>query len=54
MSKSLYVPAGCVDGFQALTDRADLSDRIDRPHDLSEDVSIAIDDPSWLSLGRFR
>ena len=41
---SLYVPAGCAHGFQALTDPADVSYRIDRPHDPSEDVSIAFDD----------
>ena len=28
---SLYVPAGCAHGFQALTDPADVSYRIDRP-----------------------
>ncbi|HEV3381256.1 MAG TPA: dTDP-4-dehydrorhamnose 3,5-epimerase family protein [Trebonia sp.] len=48
---SLYVPAGCAHGFQALTDPADVSYRIDRPHDPSQDVSIAFDDPelgiSW-------
>ena len=42
---SPYVPAGCAHGFQALTDPADVSYRIDRPHDPSEDVSIAFDDP---------
>lgn len=42
---SLYVPAGCAHGFQALTDPADVSYRIDRPHDPSEDVAIAFDDP---------
>jgi len=42
---SLYVPAGCAHGFQALTDPADVFYRIDRPHDPSEDVSIAFDDP---------
>ena len=36
---------GCAHGFQALTDPADVSYRIDRPHDPSEDVSIAFDDP---------
>ena len=41
---SLYVPAGCAHGFQALTDPADVSYRIDRPHDPTEDVSIAFDD----------
>ncbi|WP_433167846.1 dTDP-4-dehydrorhamnose 3,5-epimerase family protein [Kribbella sp. CA-247076] len=42
---SVYVPAGCAHGFQALTDPADVSYRIDRAHDPSEDVSIAFDDP---------
>jgi dTDP-4-dehydrorhamnose 3,5-epimerase len=42
---SLYVPAGCAHGFQALTAPADVSYRIDRPHDPAEDVSIAFDDP---------
>ena len=42
---SLYVPAGCAHGFQALTEPADVSYRIDRPHDPTEDVSIAFDDP---------
>jgi dTDP-4-dehydrorhamnose 3,5-epimerase len=43
--ESLYIPAGCAHGFQALTDPADVAYRIDRPHDPSEDVSIAYDDP---------
>jgi dTDP-4-dehydrorhamnose 3,5-epimerase len=42
---SLYVPAGCAHGFQALTDPADVSYRIDRAHDPAEAVSIAFDDP---------
>lgn len=42
---SLYIPAGCAHGFQALTDPADVSYRIDRRHDPAEDVSIAFDDP---------
>ena len=42
---SLFVPAGCAHGFQALTDPADTSYRIDRPHDPAEDVSIVFDDP---------
>lgn len=42
---SLYVPVGCAHGFQALTEPADVSYRIDRAHDPSEDVSIAFDDP---------
>ncbi|MGA5438095.1 dTDP-4-dehydrorhamnose 3,5-epimerase [Streptomyces griseoincarnatus] len=42
---TLYVPAGCAHGFQALTDTADTSYRIDREHDPSQDVTIAFDDP---------
>ena len=42
---SLYIPAGCGHGFQALTDPADVAYRIDRPHDPAEDVAIAFDDP---------
>ncbi|MFD9892259.1 dTDP-4-dehydrorhamnose 3,5-epimerase family protein [Amycolatopsis sp. NPDC059027] len=42
---SLYIPAGCAHGFQALTDPADVSYRIDRAHDPAEDVTIAFDDP---------
>jgi dTDP-4-dehydrorhamnose 3,5-epimerase len=42
---SLYVPAGCAHGFQALTDPADVSYRIDRPHDPAEDISINFNDP---------
>jgi dTDP-4-dehydrorhamnose 3,5-epimerase len=41
---SIYVPAGCAHGFQALTEPADVSYRIDRAHDPSEDVAIAFDD----------
>jgi dTDP-4-dehydrorhamnose 3,5-epimerase len=41
---SLYVPAGCAHGFQALTDPADVAYRIDRPHDPTEDVTVAYDD----------
>ena len=42
---SIYIPAGCAHGFQALTGPADLSYRIDREHDPVEDVTIAHDDP---------
>lgn len=42
---SLYIPAGCAHGFQALSDYADVSYRIDRVHDPAEDVAIAHDDP---------
>jgi dTDP-4-dehydrorhamnose 3,5-epimerase len=42
---TIYVPAGCAHGFQALTEPADVSYRIDRRHEPSEDVTIAFDDP---------
>ncbi len=42
---SIYIPAGCAHGFQSLSEPADVSYRIDRPHDPAEDVSIAFDDP---------
>jgi dTDP-4-dehydrorhamnose 3,5-epimerase len=42
---SVYIPAGCAHGFQALTDLADITYRIDREHDPSEDVTIAYNDP---------
>lgn len=42
---SVYIPAGCAHGHQALTETADISYRIDRAHDPSEDVNIAHDDP---------
>jgi len=42
---SLYIPAGCAHGFQALTEPADVSYRIGRAHDPRENVTIAFDDP---------
>jgi dTDP-4-dehydrorhamnose 3,5-epimerase len=42
---TLYIPAGCAHGFQALTEIADVAYMIDRAHDPAEDVSIAFDDP---------
>jgi dTDP-4-dehydrorhamnose 3,5-epimerase len=42
---SIYIPAGCAHGFQALTDPADITYRIDQPHDPTEDVAIAWNDP---------
>lgn len=42
---TLYIPAGCAHGFQALTEPADVTYRIDRVHDPSEEISIAYDDP---------
>jgi dTDP-4-dehydrorhamnose 3,5-epimerase len=43
--RSVYIPAGCAHGFQALTEFADTSYRIDREHDPAEDLTIAYDDP---------
>jgi dTDP-4-dehydrorhamnose 3,5-epimerase len=43
--ESIYIPAGCAHGFQALTDPADTSYRIDRAHDPAEALTIAWDDP---------
>jgi dTDP-4-dehydrorhamnose 3,5-epimerase len=43
--RSVYIPRGCLHGFQALTDVADTCYRIDAVHDPSEDVSVAFDDP---------
>ena len=42
---SLYVPAGCAHDFQTCSEPADVSYRIDRAHNPSEDVSVAYDDP---------
>jgi dTDP-4-dehydrorhamnose 3,5-epimerase len=41
----LYVPAGFLHGFQALTDLADVCYRIDREHDPAEDLAVRHDDP---------
>jgi dTDP-4-dehydrorhamnose 3,5-epimerase len=43
--RSIYIPAGCAHGFQALTEPADISYRMDREHDPSEDLTIAYNDP---------
>jgi dTDP-4-dehydrorhamnose 3,5-epimerase len=43
--RHLYIPPGFLHGFQALTLTADVCYRIDRPHDPSEDISVAYDDP---------
>src|SRR4029453_6257006 len=37
--RSVYIPAGCAHGFQALTEPADTSYRIDSEHDASEDLT---------------
>jgi dTDP-4-dehydrorhamnose 3,5-epimerase len=50
---SLHVPTGCAHGFQPITEIADIAYSIDRARDPDEDVSIAFDDLSWLSAGRF-
>jgi dTDP-4-dehydrorhamnose 3,5-epimerase len=42
---SVYIPAGCAHGFQALADPADVAYRIDREHDPAENLTIAHDDP---------
>jgi len=43
---SIYLPAGCAHGFQALEEPSDTSYRIDRPHDPTEDVTISPFDPA--------
>ncbi|WP_113702500.1 dTDP-4-dehydrorhamnose 3,5-epimerase family protein [Nonomuraea lactucae] len=47
---TLYVPAGFLHGFQALTGEADVCYRIDREHDPAEDLSVRYDDPD-LAIG---
>ena len=42
---SLFIPRGCAHGFQALSEIADVSYRIDRPHDPTEDIALRFDDP---------
>jgi len=42
---SIYIPPGCAHGFQALTEPADTSYRINRPYDPSSGLTIAYDDP---------
>jgi dTDP-4-dehydrorhamnose 3,5-epimerase len=42
---SVYVPAGCAHGFQALSEPADISYRIDQRHEPGNDLTIAHDDP---------
>jgi dTDP-4-dehydrorhamnose 3,5-epimerase len=41
----LLIPAGCLHGFQATTDVADLQYLIDRPHEPALDQEAAFDDP---------
>jgi len=42
--RSVFIPPGCAHGFQALTEPADTSYRINREHDPTEDLTIAHDD----------
>jgi dTDP-4-dehydrorhamnose 3,5-epimerase len=42
--RSVYIPAGCAHGFQALTEPADICYRIDQPHDPAYDLTIRWDD----------
>ena len=42
---TLYVPAGCAHGFQALSEPADVCYRMDREYDPSQDLAVAHDDP---------
>jgi dTDP-4-dehydrorhamnose 3,5-epimerase len=44
---SVYIPAGCAHGHQTLTEPADVSYRIDRAHDPSEDLTFAYNDPEF-------
>lgn len=43
--RSLYIPAGCGHGFQAVSELADITYRIDREHDPREDLTISHRDP---------
>lgn len=43
--RSVFIPPGCAHGFQALTEPADTSYRIDRPHDPSEGLTVSYLDP---------
>ena len=43
--RHLYVPPGFLHGFQALSPIADVCYRIDRPHEPTEDLGVAHDDP---------
>ena len=48
--RHLYVPPGFLHGFQAITMTADVCYRMDRPHDPSENLAVAYDDPD-LAIG---
>ena len=51
VQRSVYIPAGCGHGWQALTEPADMHYRIDREHDPTEDLTVHYRDPqlaiSW-------
>src|SRR5699024_7752237 len=47
---SIFIPAGCAHGFQALAEPTLTAYRIDREHDPSQALSIAWDDPE-LAIG---
>lgn len=47
---SVYIPAGCAHGYQALADDTDITYRIDAEYDPSADVAIAWNDPE-LAIG---
>jgi dTDP-4-dehydrorhamnose 3,5-epimerase len=42
----LYVPPGFLHGFQAVSAVADVCYRIDRPHDPTDDLAVAYNDPT--------
>lgn len=42
--RHLYIPAGFLHGFQALTPTADVCYRIDRPHEPGADITVAFAD----------
>jgi dTDP-4-dehydrorhamnose 3,5-epimerase len=44
--EQLLVPAGCVHGFQALTEEIDVCYKHDAPYDPSLEIAIAHDDPT--------
>ena len=52
---SLYIPAGCAHGYQALTGPADMAYHVTGAWDPAEDLEIAWDDPeldiAWRSPG---
>ncbi len=43
--ESLFIPAGCAHGYQAITDDVDVIYRISGVYDPAEDLAIAWDDP---------